>query len=141
MLYLPKYSSPMYKTSLVTSCLFAGTAVVLGALGAHALKPILGPELIQSFETGVRYQFYHAVALFLVGLYAAQFKTNIRVIYGLFTAGTILFSGSIYALCLLKSEGHIGLGGLGILTPIGGVLFIGGWLLWLLQLIKLPKHV
>lgn len=129
----------MFKTSLVTSCLLAGSAIVLGALGAHALKPIFGPELIQSFETGVRYQFYHAVAMFLLGLYAVQFKTSIRVIYSLFTLGTLLFSGSIYALCFLKSEGHIGLGGLGILTPIGGVLFIAGWLVWLWQLVKLPN--
>ena len=129
---------PMYKPALLAGSMAAMLAVIFGAFGAHYLKSIFTPELLQSFETGVRYQFYHAFALLFVAIYAAiKPDSKVRLISIFFIAGIILFSGSIYALCWLKSTAHIGLGGLGILTPLGGVCFISGWLLLLLS--ALPK--
>ncbi len=127
----------MYKSALITATLFAMFGIIFGAFGAHALKPILSPELLASFETGVRYQFYHAIALFLLGIYGKVFHKSIKAIFILFVSGIIFFSGSIYLLCLLKSAGGIGLGGLGILTPIGGILFVLAWALWCIQIVNL----
>lgn len=127
----------MYTKALVSGGVFAALAVILGAFGAHALKEVLTPDLLQSYETGVRYQFYHSFALLICGLaYAHKPSKLIRTASNLFVAGIILFSGSIYALVLLKSAGKIGLGGLGVLTPIGGVLFITAWLLFVIGLLK-----
>lgn len=131
----------MHKTSMIWGSLFCMTAIMLGAFGAHYLKQVFTPELLVSFETGVRYQFYHGMALLFVGLagtYLSRFKHT--MVYS-FIIGTLLFSGSIYALCILKSQQQIGLSGLGILTPIGGILFILGWgiLCWSLILSK-PKQ-
>ncbi len=130
----------MYKSALISATLFAMFGIILGAFGAHALKPILGPELLGSFETGVRYQFYHAVALFLLGIYGKVFHKKINIVFILFVCGIILFSGSIYLLCLLKSAGGIGLGGLGILTPIGGILLVLAWAIWCIQIVNLQMR-
>lgn len=130
----------MYKSALISATLFAMFGIILGAFGAHALKPILGPELLGSFETGVRYQFYHAVALFLLGIYGKVFHKSISIVLILFICGIILFSGSIYLLCLLKSAGGIGLGGLGILTPIGGILLVLAWAIWCIQIANLSMR-
>jgi uncharacterized membrane protein YgdD (TMEM256/DUF423 family) len=127
----------MYKPALVSGALLAMLAVIFGAFGAHYLKTIFTPELLSSFETGVRYQFYHAFALLFVGLYAQQNNSKqIRTIFLCFLLGVILFSGSIYLLCFLKSADIIGLSGIGILTPMGGVCFIAGWLLLLMSVLK-----
>jgi uncharacterized membrane protein YgdD (TMEM256/DUF423 family) len=126
----------MHKPSLLAGSLLAMLAVIFGAFGAHYLKTIFTPELLSSFETGVKYQMYHSVALLVLGLYAQVSSQSVKVIFGLFLAGIILFSGSIYLLCLLKSNLQIGLGGLGVLTPIGGLLFISAWLVWFIQILK-----
>ena len=126
----------MHKPSLLAGSLLAMLAVIFGAFGAHYLKTIFTPELLSSFETGVKYQMYHSVALLVLGLYAQVSSQSVKVIFGLFLAGIILFSGSIYLLCLLKSNLQIGLGGLGVLTPIGGLLFISAWLIWFIQILK-----
>ncbi len=106
--------------------------VILGAFGAHALRPHLSPEGLATFETGVRYQLYHALALLIVGLVHAHAPGRLlRLATTAFALGTVLFSGSIYALVLLKTQGGVGLPGLGILTPIGGTALIAGWLLFL----------
>ena len=131
----------MHKTSMIWGSLFCMTSILLGAFGAHYLKQIFTPELLVSFETGVRYQFYHGMALLFVGLVGPHLSRFKKTIVYLFITGTLLFSGSIYALCILKSQQQIGLSGLGILTPIGGILFIIGWgiLCWSLMLSK-PKE-
>lgn len=126
----------MHKPSLLAGSLLAMLAVIFGAFGAHYLKTIFTPELLSSFETGVKYQMYHSVALLVLGLYAQVSSQSVKVIFGLFLAGIILFSGSIYLLCLLKSNLQIGLGGLGVLTPIGGLLFISAWVVWFIQILK-----
>ncbi len=110
---------------LVLGSLVVGLSVVLGAFGAHGLKGRLSQERLTSFETGVRYQFYHGFALLLVGvLQAIGMASGWTTAAGwLFLAGVLLFSGSIYALTF---------GGprwLGPITPLGGLAFILGWLL------------
>lgn len=123
----------MYKPALTTGALFAAMGVILGAFGAHALKNQLDATSLATFETGVRYQMYHAFALLAAGIVHSEFPTKpIRLANWLFTIGILLFSGSLYLLSFRAASGSVGLGGLGILTPVGGLFFIGGWmaLLW-----------
>ncbi|MBL7765749.1 MAG: DUF423 domain-containing protein [Chitinophagaceae bacterium] len=124
----------MYKPAVLIATLSAMLAVVLGAFGAHYLKTIFTPELLNSFDTGVKYQFYHSFALLAVGILCKGNDSAGKILTILFSAGVLLFSGSIYALCILKSNQQIGLGGLGILTPIGGLMFIAGWLYFFLSM-------
>ncbi|MBK6898536.1 MAG: DUF423 domain-containing protein [bacterium] len=100
-------------------------AVALGAFAAHGLKSKLAPEMLAVFETGARYQMYHAFALlaaaWAAGQGAAASPAFARAAGWCFLAGTLLFSGSLYALALT------GLRKLGIVTPFGGVFFLAGW--------------
>jgi uncharacterized membrane protein YgdD (TMEM256/DUF423 family) len=96
--------------------------VALGAFGAHALKGKVDADMLAVFETGVRYQFYHALALLIVGWACAHWTSPAITAAGwLFVAGTALFSGSLYALALT------GIKVLGAITPVGGVCFLAGW--------------
>ncbi len=107
----------------VAGSISAFVGVAAGAFGAHALREKLTPELFNAFEVGVRYQIYHALAMLAVAWAAAHWpSSNVAVAGWLFIAGTILFSGSLYALSLT------GLRLFGLVTPVGGVLFLGGWL-------------
>jgi uncharacterized membrane protein YgdD (TMEM256/DUF423 family) len=100
---------------------FAG--VVLGAFAAHGLKATLPPDMLAVFETGVRYQMYHAFALFAAAWAFAHWQARSIAIGGaLFVAGILVFSGSLYLLALT------GVRWLGAITPLGGLLFLGGWL-------------
>jgi len=126
----------MYKPALLCGSILAMLAVIFGAFGAHYLKTIFTPELLSSFETGIRYQFYHSFALLFLGLYANRSGKFTRAIFLSFLLGVILFSGSIYVLCAFKSADIIGLNGIGILTPIGGVCFISGWILLILSVLN-----
>lgn len=106
---------------------FALLAVGLGAFGAHALRSRLEPDLQAIYETGVRYHFYHALALFVVAWLAETRGSAWTTAAGwAFTVGIALFSGSLYALSLS------GLRWLGAVTPFGGVAFLAGWMLLLL---------
>lgn len=119
----------MFKPALNASFIFALLAVIIGAMGAHALKKVLSPELLAAYETAVKYQFYHSFALLFSGVLYLAFPSKwIKRATWLFITGIILFSGSIYTLVFLETTTDIGLGGLGILTPIGGLCFILGWL-------------
>jgi uncharacterized membrane protein YgdD (TMEM256/DUF423 family) len=90
-----------------------------------------------TFETGVRYQFYHSFALLAAGIiYGFSQSSHVRLTTIFFNIGILFFSGSIYALVLLKMRGGVGLGGIGIITPIGGLFFILGWLMLILAVIK-----
>jgi uncharacterized membrane protein YgdD (TMEM256/DUF423 family) len=113
------------KTLALMGSLLAALAVMLGAFGAHGLKTKLAPEMLVTFETGVRYHFYHALGLLAVALVATQLPDTLPLRWAgyLMVAGIVLFSGSLYALSLT------GVRGLGIVTPFGGVAFIAGWLL------------
>lgn len=116
---------------------FAALAVILGAFGAHALKEVLTPEQLITFETGVKYQFYHSFALLAAGIiYGSYPFKQIRLASVFFIIGIVMFSGSLYALTLLKMKGIVGLGGVGIITPIGGLFFILGWVMLMIGMMK-----
>ncbi len=110
---------------------FSGAiAVLLGAFGAHTLKNILEPLQLQSFETGVRYQFYHTLAIIFCGiLYIKRPARIMRLAAGSFLAGIVLFSGSIYMLSTRQITGFEQVMWLGPVTPIGGLMFIAGWVM------------
>ena len=113
----------MHRKFIALGALSGGIAVALGAFAAHALKGRLDAQLLVTFETGARYQMYHALALLAAGLLAERVPSRLVAASGvLFLAGTLLFSGSLYALALT------GVRGLGAVTPLGGVAFLAGWL-------------
>jgi uncharacterized membrane protein YgdD (TMEM256/DUF423 family) len=113
----------MERTFLVLGALSGAIAVAAGAFGAHALKARLSPDLLAVFETGARYQMFHALALVAAAWAAARFPGGATTSAGwLFLAGTVLFSGSLYVLALS------GVRWLGAVTPLGGVAFIAGWI-------------
>lgn len=119
----------MYRPALNAAFLFAAIAVIVGAMGAHALRPHLSADMQVSLETAVKYQFYHSFALAFAGFLHYVFPSKwIKTATWLFSTGIVCFSGSIYLLVYLKSTSTIGLGGLGIITPIGGILLIAGWI-------------
>ena len=98
-------------------------AVALGAFAAHGLKARLSPDMLATFEVGARYQMYHALALLVVGWACTRWPGGATTASGwLFVAGTLLFSGTLYALALSGERW------LGAITPIGGVAFLAGWL-------------
>lgn len=113
----------MARLLLVMAALLGGLSVAGGAFGAHALKGQLTETALNSFETGVRYQMYHAIALLLTAVLAKQNpEINLFTTAGwCFVAGVVLFSGSLYGLSLG------GIKALGPVTPLGGVAFIAGW--------------
>lgn len=120
----------MHKLFLVISALSGALSVALGAFGAHGLKKILSAESIFTFETGVRYQFYHSFALLAVAILFDKIPGKFLLWSGYsFLAGIILFSGSLYALAFIQDTQAVGLKKLGIVTPFGGLFFIAGWLL------------
>lgn len=115
----------MQRSFVVSGAILGGVGVGLGAFGAHALRPMLeAAQRMETFETAVKYQFYHALALLVIGLLLS--KTDNRLIqysgYLMFW-GTLVFSGSLYVLCFT------GIRWLGAITPVGGVLMIAGWAL------------
>jgi uncharacterized membrane protein YgdD (TMEM256/DUF423 family) len=115
----------MDKGFALAGSLSAFIAVAAGAFGAHTLRARLTPDLLAVFETGSRYQMYHALALFVVAMAAARWApplSTVRAAGWLFIAGTLLFSGSLYALALT------GMRSLGAVTPVGGLCFLAGWL-------------
>lgn len=117
----------MEKKIISTAALLGMIAIILGAFGAHALKNILSLEQLSTFETGVRYQMYHALFLLFIGttnIIGQKTKNNV---YNLTLIGTILFSGSIYLLAT-NNLTPIDFKIFGFVTPIGGVLLISAWL-------------
>jgi len=115
----------MQNIFLVLASLNGFIAVALGAFAAHGLKNILSPELLNTFQTGVQYQMYHALALLGVGLLALHYPNSplLKTSGYLFLLGIILFSGSLYVLALS------GIRWLGAITPLGGVAFLTAWAL------------
>jgi uncharacterized membrane protein YgdD (TMEM256/DUF423 family) len=118
----------MNKQIIITASVLGLVAVILGALGAHGLKAILTPDHLETWHTAVQYHFYHVFALLFLstlskrdngGLLAASFY--------LFSLGIVFFSGSLYLLSCRDALGWLWLVKLGPITPIGGLLFMGGW--------------
>ena len=122
---------------MITGTLLAGLAVALGAFGAHGLKKIVSPETVATYQTGVQYQMYHALALIIVGLIAEKMGSSFIHYAGfLFLAGIVLFSGSLYLIVSLYAMNKSIPTGIGIITPFGGLFFIAGWVLLLIGIIK-----
>lgn len=127
----------MTKSILSSAALLGALAVVLGAFGAHGLKQLVPAETVSTFETGVRYHFYHVFALLATGLIAVQFPSALlKRAAQCFWVGILLFSGSLYLLTALKATETVGLSRLGLITPIGGVFLVLGWVLLFLALVK-----
>ncbi|GAK76718.1 hypothetical protein JCM19275_2394 [Nonlabens ulvanivorans] len=125
----------MVKKLLIVGIIYALTAVVLGALGAHVLEKYLTIDQLKSFETGVRYQMYHALALILLASIPLISDKTKKVVFYLFTIGVILFSISIYLLTTTNLW-NIDFSFLGPVTPIGGLLLISGWIVLLWKIIS-----
>ena len=127
----------MHKGFVTTGALLGAVAVALGAFGAHGLKKIVPAETVQTFQTGVQYQMYHALALLLTGLlYEKCSLRPARTAGILFIIGIILFSGSLYVLTAGKAADTSSLDKAGIITPFGGLAFISGWLFLFIAAIK-----
>jgi uncharacterized membrane protein YgdD (TMEM256/DUF423 family) len=127
----------MNKNYLIAGSLFGVLAVALGAFGAHALKKIVDADAVAIFQTGVQYQMYHALALLATAIIFEKFPNKwMKWAGACFIIGIILFSGSLYLLTALKAMGNEGLKAVGIITPVGGVFFIAGWLFLFFGIIK-----
>ena len=118
----------------MVGAIMALLAVGAGAFGAHALKSLLSSEMVEVYETGVRYHMYHAFGILVSGWALVTYQLNwFRYAAWAFIFGTILFSGSLYALSLFGSRW------LGAITPLGGVLFLTGWLFLAFGFWKVPN--
>ncbi len=112
----------MDRTFLLVGALAGATGVALGAFGAHGLRSRLSPDMLAVFETGVRYHMYHALAILATAAFMPRIEGRLLTAAGwLFTAGIVLFSGSLYALALS------GVTLLGAITPLGGLAFLAAW--------------
>jgi uncharacterized membrane protein YgdD (TMEM256/DUF423 family) len=125
----------MNKKTITTATVLGVIAIIFGAFGAHALKNVVAPEQLITFETGVRYQMYHALFLLFVGLLTNLSEKAIKTIHNLVLAGVILFSGSIYLLATNVLTAF-DFKTIGFVTPIGGALLIAAWLVLLFQNLK-----
>ncbi|WP_046756328.1 DUF423 domain-containing protein [Kordia jejudonensis] len=126
----------MRKKILVTGAILACLAVILGAFGAHALKKILTADQIASFETGVRYQMYHAIVLLFIGIAPFISTKTQKLLFVFILWGIILFSGSIYLLATNNAT-SFDFTTIGFITPIGGSLLIVAWVLMIVSFLKL----
>ncbi len=125
----------MDKKIISTGAIFGMIAIILGAFGAHALKKVLTIDQLSTFETGVKYQMYHALFLLFIGLSSISQKTK-RVIYNLVVVGIIFFSGSIYLLATNGLFIPFDFKAIGFITPIGGLFLIISWAVLLVNILK-----
>ena len=123
---------PAARVFLILGAVNALLAVLLGAFGAHALKPRLSAELMAVYQTGIHYHLFHALGLLVVGLLATQLPASAPLKWSgwLMLAGIVFFSGSLYALSMS------GLRWLGAITPLGGMAFILAWALFVIAVLK-----
>lgn len=128
----------MNRRFLIAGAIFGLLAVILGAFAAHGLKGAISTNSLNSFETGVRFQMYHAFLLLIIGGYNYFSEKILNSIFYLICLGIVLFSGSIYLLST-GSMMAIDFTPIALLTPIGGSLLIIGWFILLLNFIKLKK--
>lgn len=130
----------MNKIILITASILGLTSVVLGAFGAHGLKELIAVEAQQTFETGVRYQMYHAILLLFVGVTSYISQKQKKIILYLTVIGLLFFSGSIYGLAtnILTS---FDFKTIAFITPIGGAFLIFSWVLLFVNFLKIkPKN-
>ncbi len=123
---------PLAKKSLVLGSALLALAVLIGAFGAHGLKNMVLPEKLVTFETGVRYHFYHALGLLFAGMLQQQFQTlKMNVTHWAFFAGVLLFSFNCYFYVVTDIKMFA------MIVPLGGLLFVLGWVVMMVQLLKL----
>ena len=118
----------MNKQISVTASLLGMLAVIAGAFGAHALQAILTPKQLDVWHTAVQYQFYHVFALLFLSTFTRFKNSYVLTTFYLFTTGIVLFSGSLYLLACRDVLGWSWLWVMGPITPLGGLLFILGWI-------------
>lgn len=119
----------MKRKLLLLGSVFGFSGVALGAFGAHGLKNILSPEMLSVFETGVRYQMYHSLAIVLVAILVERYP-SLRLAGRLFGGGIILFSGSLYALTITDMTMF------GAVAPLGGLCLLAGWVVLFIVVFK-----
>jgi uncharacterized membrane protein YgdD (TMEM256/DUF423 family) len=119
---------------------YGGLSVIFGAFAAHALKNKLTEEQLKSFETGVKYQMYHALMLIIIGIIFPFIETSQVVMAWCFIIGTLFFSFSIYGLVLSSSAGKK-LVFLGPVTPLGGLLLVAGWIIFIWNAFKFAAYL
>lgn len=124
------------KRKIISTALVLGvTSIILGAFGAHALKKHLTPEALNSFEVGVRYQMYHALFLLFLALVENVSDTLKKMVFFSIVAGVVCFSGSIYLLST-KVITHVDISSFALVTPLGGLLLMLGWICLLVGFMK-----
>lgn len=124
----------MQKKITLTGSIFIVISIILGAMAAHGLEKHISPNLIQTFEKGVKYQMYIGLGLLIIGLNANQFKFNLNPFYYLNLIGILLFSGCIY--CYSLHELIPALKPMAMVVPIGGVAMILAWILLIFKQIR-----
>lgn len=125
----------MNKNVLVLGAVLGGLSVVFGAFGAHGLKDLISEDSIRVFETGLRYQMYHALLLLCIGGTKILNEKTKQLLFYLVLIGVILFSGSIYGLST-NSLTQFDFKSIGFITPIGGLFLISAWVLLLIKFLK-----
>ncbi len=120
----------MKRKFLILGSVYGFFSVAFGAFGTHQLKNILSPDMFSVFETGVRYQMYHSLAIVLIAVFVEQYPL-LRYTGRLFGAGTMIFSGSLYVLSLT------GIKFFGIVAPIGGLCLLAGWCMFFIAAFKM----
>jgi uncharacterized membrane protein YgdD (TMEM256/DUF423 family) len=129
----------MNKYLFIAGTLFGGLAVVLGAFAAHGLEKLITPDQIETFQTGVRYQMYHAFLLIVVGCVDVINTKVKKVVLWMTVFGIVLFSGSIFGLAI-NDLTSFNFKTIGFITPIGGFLFILSWGILLFNFLKLKAE-
>lgn len=130
----------MNKTILISAAVFGITAIVFGAFGAHALKELISTESVQTFETGVRYQMYHALFLLFVGSTNYISDKTKKLVFYFVLIGVLLFSGSIYGLSTNLLT-NFDFKSIGFVTPIGGLCLIISWSILFVNFIKMKGNI
>ena len=129
----------MNRTILITAAALGIIAIALGAFGAHGLKQLISVEAQQTFETGVRYQMYHALLLLFVGSTTVIKTKSKTIIYYLVVVGVLFFSGSIYGLATMDVT-NINFKSIGFITPIGGLLLLTAWVIMMVGFFKEKRY-
>jgi len=128
----------MNKKILIIATLLGLLSVIFGAFGAHSLKNLISAESLQTFETGIRYQMYHAIMLLFVGSTSIIQQKTKQIVFYLVLFGVLLFSGSIYGLAT-NNLTSFDFKTIGFITPIGGLLLIISWILLLINFVKMKS--
>jgi uncharacterized membrane protein YgdD (TMEM256/DUF423 family) len=130
----------MHKSFLSLGAFFGALAVALGAFGAHGLKKIVLPDAVGVFQTGVQYQMYHTLALMVTAIVYERLPNKwIEWTGYFFCFGILFFSGSLYFITALNASGKIVPVSVGLITPVGGLFFICGWLCFLIGIVKISS--